>query len=407
MRTRQVLLVAQREVRQRLRSKAFVGTTVLLAVVVLVAAIVFTSGDGPSGGDGATGGEDPASDTPVEVAVVGDLSETARAALAASLGSEPTWLEVDDLDAARAAIADGAQFAVADGGTRVLAPQPSGPFALPVPSGALEALGVAASMDAAGADPDEVAAALEPAPVEVETVQTGAGVDAQTAAGRFLVAYAGSFALYMALAFFTQIVATGVIEEKGSRVVELMLPAVPPRQLLGGKLLGLGLVGTAQMLVIVVPALVYVLLAQPDLLPPGTGAAVASVVVFFALGFALYAGVTGGLAALASRVEDLQSVIMPLWAILIGAFMLSFPTLSAPDSTLAVVATYVPFSAPFVVPVRLALVDLPLWQAALSGLVVLASAGLLTLLAARLYEGSILRGGGRVGWVTAWRGARS
>ncbi|HSK22313.1 MAG TPA: ABC transporter permease [Egicoccus sp.] len=405
MRTRQLLLVAQREIRQRLRSKAFVGTTGLLALAVLAAAVVFTSGVGPFGDQ--AGPDDGAATSQIEVAVVGELSEPARAAIAAAAGAEPVWLEVDDLAAAREAIAGGALFAVADGGTRVLARQPSGPFESPVPSGTIEALGVAASMEAAGADAAEVDAALRPAPIHIETVQTGEGVDAETAAGRFAVAYAGSFALYMALAFFTQIVATGVIEEKGSRVVELMLPAVPPRQLLGGKLLGLGLVGTAQMLVIVGPALGYVLVREPDLLPPGTGAALASVVVFFALGFALYAGVTGGLAALASRVEDLQSVIMPLWAILIGAFMLSFPTLGAPDSTLAVVATYVPFSAPFVVPVRLALVELPLWQAALSGLVVLVSAGLLTLLAARLYEGSILRGGGKVGYLAAWRGARS
>lgn len=405
MRTRQVLLVAQREIRQRLRSKAFVGTTALLAVVVLGAAVVFTSGVGPFGDQGDAGADDEVS-SPIEVAVVGELSEPARAAITASAGAEPVWLEVDDLGAARQAITDGAAFAVADGGMRLLARQPSGPFESPVPFGTVEALGIAVSMEAAGADAAEVDAALRPVAIQIETVQTGEGVDAETAAGRFAVAYGGSFALYMALAFFTQIVATGVIEEKGSRVVELMLPAVPPRQLLGGKLLGLGLIGTAQMVVIVVPALVYVLVRQPDLLPPGTGASLASVVVFFALGFALYAGVTGGLAALASRVEDLQSVIMPLWAILIVAFMLSFPTLGAPDSTLAVVATFVPFSAPFVVPVRLALVELPLWQAALSGLIVLVSAGLLTMLAARLYEGSILRGGGKVGYRAAWRGAR-
>ncbi|MBS3939974.1 MAG: ABC transporter permease [Actinobacteria bacterium] len=405
MRTRQVLLVAQREIRQRLRSKAFVGTTALLAVVVLGAAVVFTSGVGPFGDQGDAGADDEVT-APVEVAVVGELSEPARAAITASAGAEPVWLEVDDLGAARQAITDGAAFAVADGGRRLLARQPSGPFESPVPFGTVEALGIAVSMEAAGADAAEVDAALRPVAIQIETVQTGEGVDAETAAGRFAVAYGGSFALYMALAFFTQIVATGVIEEKGSRVVELMLPAVPPRQLLGGKLLGLGLIGTAQMVVIVVPALVYVLVRQPDLLPPGTGASLASVVVFFALGFALYAGVTGGLAALASRVEDLQSVIMPLWAILIVAFMLSFPTLGAPDSTLAVIATFVPFSAPFVVPVRLALVELPLWQAALSGLIVLVSAGLLTMLAARLYEGSILRGGGKVGYRAAWRGAR-
>ncbi|MFA9429408.1 ABC transporter permease [Egicoccus sp. AB-alg2] len=406
MRTRQVLLVAGREIRQRVRSKALVGTTVLLAVVVLVGAVLFSNGGDLFGGDRDTDAAPGTAASGLEVAVVGELSEAARSALATRVGQEPTYRQVTDEAAARQAIAQGADFAIVDDGARVLAPTPAGPFTPAVPFGVTEALGVAEELEAAGADPGLVGTALDARPVPVDIVETGTGVDAETAGARFAVAYVGSFFLYLALIFFAQIVATGVIEEKGSRVVELMLPAVPPRQLLGGKLLGLGIVGTAQVVTIVAPALVFLLVRDPDLLPPGVGAAVASVIVFFVLGFALYAGVTGGLAAMASRIEDLQAVVMPLWAILIVAFMLAFPTLNAPDSTLAVVATYVPFSAPFVVPVRLALVELPLWEAVLSGAVVLVSAALLTLLAARLYEGSILRAGGRVGYRTAWRSAK-
>ncbi|MFA9445856.1 ABC transporter permease [Egicoccus sp. AB-alg6-2] len=402
MRTRQMLLVAGREIRQRLRSKAFVGTTLLLAVVTLAGAVVFAMGDQIFAGDD----DETATTEPVEIVVAGELSDAARAAIAASAGAEPRFVEVADEAAARAAVAEGADFAVVDGGRRLLAPPPSGPFASPIPFGLAEGLGVAAELDAAGVAAEEVRTALTAPPVPVETVETGAGVDAETAESRFAVAYAGSFFLYLALIFFAQIVATGVIEEKGSRVVELMLPAVPARQLLGGKLIGLGIVGTVQVLVIIAPGLLFLLVREPELLPPGIGAAIASVIVFFVLGFALYAGVTGGLAAMASRLEDLQAVVMPLWAILIVAFMLAFPTLHAPESRLAVVATFVPFSAPFVVPVRLALVDLPLWQAALSSAIVVLTAVVLTLLAARLYEGSILRSGGKVGYRTAWRGAK-
>ena len=404
MRTRQILLVAGREIRQRLRSKAMVGTTLLMAVVVLGGAVLFANGGDLFGGGDATAPTTPRAG--LEVAVVGELSPAARTALSSRLPAEPTYLDVADESAARDAIAGGAAFAIVDDGARVLAPTPSGPFTPAVPYGVTEALGVARDLAVAGADPATVEAALDARPVPVDIVETGTGVDADTAGARFAVAYAGSFFLYLALIFFAQIIATGVIEEKGSRVVELMLPAVPPRQLLGGKLLGLGVVGTVQVVTIIAPALVFLLVQGPDLLPPGVGAAVVSVIVFFVLGFALYAGVTGGLAALASRVEDLQAVVMPLWAILVVAFMLAFPTLSAPDGTLAVVATFVPFSAPFVVPVRLALVDLPLWEAALSGAIVLVSAVLLTLLAARLYEGSILRGGGRVRYRAAWRAAK-
>ncbi len=396
-----VLLVAGREVRQRLRSRAFLWVTGALAVLFAVGAALPTVFS-----DRFDGSSEPSGPTPV-VGVIGTLDPATEAGLTAALGLAPDRLVVADEDAAAQLLEDGVvTLVVADGGRRLLAAGASGPFGTPVPPGVPEAIGSARALTDAGLDPGQVAAVLDAPPVPVEVVVTGSGVDPATADGRFAVAYGGSVLLYFVLIFFANLIVTGVIEEKSSRVVELLLPAVPARQLMGGKVLGLGTVGTLQATAMVVPALLVLWALGGDDLPPRLGSSAVAVLVAFVLGYGLYAGLTAGLSALVSRVEDSQAALFPLYALLIAAFATTFPILNYPDTTLAEVATYVPFTAPFVVPIRIALVDLPLWEAAIAAVLVVVTAVLLTRFAARLYEGSILHAGGRVSLRRAWRGAR-
>jgi ABC-2 type transport system permease protein len=399
---RNIGLVAGREIRQRLRSRAFLVVTGLLAAIFAGGAALPTLlGDRFEVGAGEPSLEVPA------IGTIGEVDEATVAALTAILGLEPARVTVADEAAARTLLEDGVvAFVIADGGARLLAAGAAGPFGSPVPVGVAEAIGSARALSESGVPPEGIGAILAAPPVPVEVVVTGTGVDPVTAGGRFAVAYAGSVLLYLVLIFFANLIVTGVIEEKSSRVVELLLPAVPARQLMGGKVLGLGTVGTLQASAMVTPALLVLLAVRRDDLPPRLGVSVASVLVAFVLGYGLYAGVTAGLSALVSRIEDSQVALLPLYTLLIGAFATSFPVLSAPDSMLAQVATFVPFTAPFVVPVRIALVDLPLWHAGVAAVIVILSAVLLTMLAARLYEGSILRAGARVSLRQAWRSAR-
>lgn len=399
---RTILLVAGREVRQRLRSRAFQVVTVLLAVVFAIgAALPGVLGDRVTDAD-----EEQPTRVPL-VGVIGDIDAATVAGLTVAFGVPPSRVPVPDEAAAAALLEDGeVVLVVAEGGRRLLAAGASGPFGSPVPPGVPEAIGSAMALAEAGVDPSRAPEILDAPPVPVDVVVTGSGVDPATAGGRFAVAYAGSVLLYFVLIFFANLIVTGVIEEKSSRVVELLLPAVPARQLMGGKVLGLGTVGTLQATAMLAPAVAVLLVTGGERVPPRIGLSVASVLIAFVLGYGLYAGVTAGLSALVSRVEDSQIALFPLYALLIAAFATSFPVLGAPDSTLAQVATFVPFTAPFVVPVRIALVDLPLWQAGLAAVSVVASAVLLTIVAARLYEGSILRAGARVSLRSAWRAAR-
>lgn len=404
-----VLLVAGREIRQRLRSRAFAVVTVLFAVALVVLALLPSLLAGPL----TTVTEDPVEAPRTAVGVLGDdgavaeLDPAMEEALAAALGRPPDLVAVPDEDAVAPLLDDGeVAFVVEPDGGRVLAAGSSGPFG-PVLSPAVpEALGLARALAEAEIEPGTVGDLLGAPPAEVEVVTLGPGTEVEGATARFAIAYLGSVLLYLFLIFFANLVVTGVIEEKGSRVVELLLPAAPPRALMGGKVLGLGVLGAGQAVAVITPAAVTLAVTQGAQLPPRLFVAIAATVVAFVLGFGLYAGIAAGLSALVSRVEDSQVALLPLYAVLVVAFFVTFPVLGDPSGTLAQVVTYVPFTAPLVVPARIALVELPLWQAGVAAIGVVATAVLLTLVAARLYEGSILRAGARVRLRSAWRGAR-
>jgi ABC-2 type transport system permease protein len=406
---RTVLLVAGREIRQRLRSRAFTVVTLLFAAVLVVAAAlpsVLASGlftvtiDGDGVGRATTVGVLGGSEGEVDPAVA--------AALTAALGQPPQLVTVADEAAAAGLLEDEVvAFVIDPEGSRVLAAGSAGPFGPDLSPAVPEALGLVRVLDGSGVDPALVDELLTAPPAEVEVVSLGPGTATEGAGARFAVAYLGSVLLYLFLIFFANLVVTGVIEEKGSRVVELLLPAVPPRTLMGGKVLGLGILGAVQSIAIVTPAAIVLAVTRGDQLPPQLFVAIAAMVVAFVLGFGLYAGIAAGLSALVSRVEDSQVALFPLYTVLVVAFFVTFPVLGDPDGSLAQVVTFVPFTAPFVVPARIALVGLPLWQAGLAALGVVATAVLLTLVAARLYEGSILRAGARVRLRSAWRDARS
>lgn len=390
-----VALVAGRELRQRGRSRAFIGVTLVfaLAIAILAAmpglsATVLDDEQAPPGPD-------------VRVGIVGvaldDLDPAVRTAFEVTVEPGVDLVALDDEAAASSALEAGeVAFAYDPDGSRLLTAATASPFSIGVPRSVSDALGLATAARDADVDAQLLEELLRAEGPPVEVVATEGGNDPDEVGTRFAIAYVGAVLLYFFLVFSANLIVTGIVEEKGSRIVELLLPAAPARQLMAGKVIGLGLVGAIQAAVIVLPATAILVLAGAG--PPASElvAAAAAVLVAFVLGFGLYAGVTAGLSSLVSRIEDSQVALLPLYAVLIVAFLVTFPVLGAPDSTLAQVATFVPFTAPFVVPARTVLVDLPWWHVALSAAGVVVTAALLTRLAARLYEGSILRAGARV-----------
>jgi ABC-2 type transport system permease protein len=217
------------------------------------------------------------------------------------------------------------------------------------------------------------------------------------------IAFIGVLLLYGQLFGYGLWVATGVIEEKSSRIVEMLLSAIRPRQLLAGKIIGIGVLGLCQ-LVAIAGFAIGLGLATGAVDVPGTAIAAAALVLgWFVLGYAFYASLFAAAGSLVTRIEELQNVIVPINLTILVSFIISVGSLQDPNSTLAVVASILPVSAALAMPVRIVLGAAPGWQIALSLTLLIGSAVALVPVGARLYEGAVLRTGSRVKLREAWR----
>lgn len=252
---------------------------------------------------------------------------------------------------------------------------------------------------------------LDPAAVEEARNVPPLAVDAQepvdpAADRRGQIAFIGSIVLYGQIIGYCMWVAFGIVEEKSSRVVELILSAIPTRALLAGKILGIGLLGLLQLVLIAVFGLAVgnvsgMLEVTSDLLAP-----VGYVLVWFVLGYAFYSAVFAATAARVSRQEELQNIVGPLTMLLMVSFFASFYVNFNPDSLVSrLLAVVPPFSA-LCAPVRMARGLVPWWETGLAvGLMALAIAALIVL-GARIYDGAILRMGAKVSIKEAWLGGQ-
>jgi ABC-2 type transport system permease protein len=244
-----------------------------------------------------------------------------------------------------------------------------------------------AKLRAAGLAAAAARAALEPPPLPTVEISTGEG---EGGAG---LAYIGALLLYVAMITFGYSVASSVVVEKSSRVVEVILSAIRPVQLLAGKLIGVGILGLLQIATIAAVGLAIAVPGGAISLPHSTPETVALVLVYFVLGYVFYGGAFAAAASLVSRQEDAQSTTGPIMVILIGSYVATNAALSNPSGGLAVVGTFLPPMAPLVVPGRAAQGALPAGELIISLALMLASIAVVVILAARIYDRSVLRFG--------------
>jgi ABC-2 type transport system permease protein len=218
-----------------------------------------------------------------------------------------------------------------------------------------------------------------------------------------LVAYISSLLLLTTLALYGQWVLTGVVEEKSNRVVEMILSTVRPRHLMAGKVIGIGLLGLGQ--VALVGGLASIMFAAGAFdAPSSLGRELALVIPWFALGFALYAIAYAAAGALASRSQDANSAGIVVTYTLLAAYFAGYLALSSSlNGLLANFLTIFPLTAPLVLPARSILVGVPLWEHMIAVPLVLATIYVLTRLAGRMYAQGILRSGPRIGIQAALR----
>ena len=372
-------LVARREVAVRVREKSFLYSTLIsLAVIACVALLPSLLGFG--GQDSYT-------------IAVGDGGSRAVAD-AAVRGADAFDAEVT--------IVDSGADATLRGGTISAQDKPDDKL-VNILQAANADVRSAAALREAGLGPRQAQSALQPPPLRVVTVEP---VDSN-ADERGGFAFFAILLLYGQLIGMGYFVAMGVVEEKSSRVVELLLSTIQPKHLLAGKILGLGLLGLAQLLLLAVVGLAVAGLGGALDVDGDILVAAGLALVWFVVGYAFYASAFACAASLVSRQEDLQSVITPLTLVLMVGFFVSFGVVSDPDGTLAKVSSFIPPIAPMTMPPRIALGEASALEIVGALAVTLGATALLVPLAARIYSGAVLRMGATIKLRDAWRAARA
>ncbi|WP_091452977.1 ABC transporter permease [Actinokineospora iranica] len=386
-------LVAGREVGTRLKSKAFLVTTAA-TLLLLIGFTLFMKT--VSGGSDATVGV-----TPAAAALQAPLKGAGSA-----IGQDIDTRAVADEAAGRAQVDDGTLDAllVGDGSSIVVVVKKD------IDDPLRNALNVLAGQLALnqqivglGGDPVAVGQAVSGAKAEVRPLEPPFDYNGQ----QLVIGMIAGVLIYMSLLINGQSVAQGVVEEKSSRVVELLLATIRPWQLMAGKVLGIGVVGLAQMVVIGGGGVVAGL--ATGVLTISVSAAVGTVVwlvVWFLLGFFAYSLVFAALGALVSRQEDVGGVITPPLMFVILGYVVGISVLpNDPGNHLVEVLSIVPLFAPTLMPMRLAMGGVPAWEAGLAVVLMVALIPALVWLSGRIYRNAVMRSGGRVKLSDALRAA--
>ena len=399
---RAALRIARREFVERGRSRAFIisNLVVLAALVAGIAIPAFAGGDGarrlgylPAAEQAARLVQQQAAQSGTEVSLV-RLDDRASAA-AAVLSPDERPVQVPEVtEALHAVLLDADSVLVHEQLPRDLEP---------VLSSAARAVQVQSVLADSDVRPEQVEALLAPAQIDVEALDPPQEADEGPGLAIGAVAV---FTLYGLLLFYGQFVSSGIVEEKSSRVVELLLSTVPPTAVLYGKILGLAALGIVQTLLLGVVGLGASIVLLDVTIPTEAVATVVLAIAWFVLGFLLYATLFAVAASLVSRQEDLQATIYPPMIAIVGSFFIAQYTLQDPDSTISLVGGLVPFTAPLVQPLRYGAGVIHAWEVPVAVALCVLTIALLVPLAARFYAGSALRFGGRVSLREAWRGTR-
>lgn len=386
-----VALVARREIGERLRSKAFLASTLITLLIVLAVSVLPALFDG---------GDDPlrvAAGDPESAEVVAAAAQVARGS-----DVEIRVVRPRSLPAARTALAEEELDALVVGGAIESREALEGdlPEVLQAASARVRGLEL---LSREAVDPGTARSALAPEPLALRPIEA-ADPDEDARAG---FAFVAVLVLYGQLFTFAYWVASGVVEEKASRVVEVILAAIAPWQLLAGKIVGLGILGFVQLLLTVVLGVGAASLVGSIDLNGDILAAAGLALVWFVLGYLFYACAFACAGAIVPRQEELQSSITPLTTAILVSFFVAFSVVQNPDGLLAVVASFIPFTAPMVMPPLIALGEASLWQVVGAVVVTAGCAALLVPLAARIYAGAVLRTGSTVKLRDAYRAARA
>lgn len=407
-----IRVVASREIAVKLRDKAFIGSTIFMLLIVIAATVipVLLSQQVPSVRVAVQGraaeqvielaaqlgvqAQNDAADAPAPVALlgVGGLPAADITSVAVESGVDMSLLLRDE-DVGAVLVGDELT------GLRLVGLQSVSTELETLVTAASSELQVAEAAERGGLSSEEVAAITQPTPPVTELLDVR---PEGTMPPEFLV-LVFAFLFYLSVLTFGMSIAQSVVEEKQSRVVELLVAAMPVRWLLAGKVIGNTIMAVGQVVVIVGAGLLGAVVAgQGELVSQILGAS-GWFVLFFLLGFIMLACLWAVGGSLASRIEDLSSTTAVMQVLVIVPFFAAI-FLTEPSSTQRLLS-YVPFTAPLLMPARVVLGTAEPWEPYVAAAIVLATAVLFVALGAKLYAGSVLHTSGRLKAAQAWRGA--
>ena len=245
---------------------------------------------------------------------------------------------------------------------------------------------------------EEVRALFAPIQFDKQNISDTAKSEDELNQARILV-YILMFVIYFAVIIYSSMIATEVATEKSSRVMEILISSVSPVKHMFAKVLGIGSLGIVQILIYAVSGFVAYKVSSTGEVNELTAlfnlesvevSTLVYAVVFFLLGYFLYATLAALLGSLVSRTEDVQQMIMPMSLLIIAAFIIAASGLGNPELGYLKVASFIPFFAPLVMFLRVGLLDLPLWEPLLSIGIMLVTIFILGWFGAKVYRGGVL-----------------
>lgn len=385
-----MVLVAAREVHERVRAKAFRVVTLILLLVVAAAIVIPVLTKGKS--------------SPTEVGVVGGVAPALQSAVRSAASSAGTSAHVaseQSLGAAKAELRSGRLDVVVVGTgavyvkTAITASDSSttAQFAQAL----AETLGVENAFRAAGVTPSQVARIVHARPVPLTSLERAPPAGHSTRTGSAIL---GIVLIFVMLNQYNTWTLIGVMEEKSSRVVEVLLATVKPLQLLGGKVLGIGIVALAQAIALLGVGFALAAAVGSDILTGTTPLVLLASLLWLVLGYAFYCWVYAGVGAMAERQDQIQTLAVPLSIPMIIGYIVALTGAagSGGPSILVKVLAYLPPTAPFDMPALVGANAVSWWQFLLSALISVASTVVVARVAAGVYRKAVLRTGRRVRW---------
>ncbi len=377
---RSIWLVAARELRERVASRAFqisTALTVLIVLGLLLAPSIFGLDEPPNYSIGVVG------EIPVGL---GAVIETT----ASQQGTTAEFTEFGDRAELETAVLDGdVDIGVVDA-TVVLTGPNTDPELISLVSVGVGAAGVRDRAAELGLTPGDIARLLDTA-VQVEPLERIEDEESKT-----VVAFIGTVLLFISIVTYGQWILIGVVEEKSSRVVEVVLGAVRPRHLLAGKVLGIGLLGLAQLLLIAGLG-VYIVRTTDTFDVPSVGVGLVAIVIgWFLLGFAFFASGFAVAGSLVSRQEEAQNASFPLTMVMLIGYFTATSSLTGGDNPILRAMSLVPPFSPMTMPLRMAAGTAMNWEVIVSIALMIGAIALMLRIGGRVYSGGLLRTGGKV-----------